>query len=83
MLTVEVNDPGKLAEGSSEIHIYCDREGLEELKRQLGFLERGATHVHLLSESWAGHELTEERQGGNTVLVHHLRIACIQSPDPP
>lgn len=78
MLTIEIKDPEKAAEGSSEIEIYCDREGLEELKRQLGFLDRGETHVHLMSESWAGNELTEEKQGAKNALVHHLKIACKQ-----
>ena len=75
MLTVEIKDPDKVSDGSSEIEIYCDQEGLEELKRQLGFLDKGKTHVHLMTESWAGSELSEKKQGARNALVHHLKIA--------
>ena len=78
MLTVEIKDSDKVSMGTSEVEIYCDRKGLIELIRQLGFLQKGESHVHLMTESWGGNELTEETQGQDNVLVHHLRIVCRQ-----
>lgn len=78
MLTVEIKGNERLLEGCAEVEIYCDREGLEELRRQIDILDRGGTHVHLMSEAWAGNELTEQKQGSETVLAHHLLIVCKQ-----
>ena len=57
MITVEIKDPEQVAKGASEVEIYCDREGLNELIRKLEALANGETHVHLMSPSWAGHGL--------------------------
>ncbi|HEY2930855.1 MAG TPA: Imm32 family immunity protein [Acidobacteriota bacterium] len=35
-------------------------------------------HDHLMTPAWAGHELTEERQGDNTKLVNMVTIACVK-----
>jgi hypothetical protein len=78
MITVEIKDPEQVAKGASEVEIYCDREGLNELIRKLEALANGETHVHLMSPSWAGHELSEEVVGSKNALIHHLRIACNQ-----
>ena len=74
MLTVEIKDAADIEAGKAEVEIYCDQEGLEELVRQLSFLQGGETHVHLMSESWAGVELTEVQQGKSNVLIHALKI---------
>ncbi len=74
MLTVEIKDikNPKL----SEVAIFCDAEGLEELSKQIEFLRKGSSHAHLMTEAWAGNELTEEKQGGEKyTLINHLRIA--------
>jgi hypothetical protein len=68
MLTVELNSQ------QQSIEIFCDAEGLETLEQQLRFLRTGAGHVHLMTESWAGTELTEQPQGDANQLFHHLRI---------
>ena len=81
MLTVEIKDPDEVRSGKSEVEIYCDQEGLDELLRQLSFLKQGETHVHLMSPSWAGNELTERPQGPGNVLVHHLRIVFVNHAD--
>jgi len=81
MLTVEIKDFSKASDGEAEIEIYCDQEGLEELVKQINFLQNGETHVHLKSNSWAGAELSENRQGEGNILVHHLLVVVKNSVD--
>ncbi len=77
LLTVE----HKLGTGGNpneaEVEIFCDREGLDLLLRKLSVLKERGGHVHLMSPSWAGNELTEEKQGESTVLINHLRVMLI------
>lgn len=68
MLTVEHD------EKKENIEIFCDREGIELLLKKLTFLANNGGHVHLMTPSWAGNELTEDKQGTNTVLINHLKI---------
>ena len=60
--------------GLSEVDIYCDSDGINELKRQLEFLVQGETHIHLASSSWAGNELGEIAMGEGTIIVHQATI---------
>ena len=69
MLTVEYNKIRK------RIEIYCDSEGLEILINKLNSLKKNKGHTHLMTPSWAGYELTEEKQGGErNILINHLKI---------
>jgi hypothetical protein len=77
MITIEIKDAGKIGEGLSEVDIYCDIEGINELKRQLEFLVQGETHVHLASASWAGNELSEVPFGEGSIIVHQATIVRI------
>lgn len=78
LLTVEVEISkkpriSKLEIG--EVAICLDEESIELLEKQLAFLKKEPDHVHLMTPSWAGDELTEEKQGDHKwVLVNHLRI---------
>jgi hypothetical protein len=76
MLTVEVL---KRQNGMhctvSEVAICCDPEGLEYLISRLGSLRAKSEHLHLMTPSWAGEGLSEQKQGGDDYeLVNHLRI---------
>ncbi|URA10251.1 Imm32 family immunity protein [Thermospira aquatica] len=73
VLTVELNRKDE------SIEIYCDKEGIKLLKKQLDILEKNGGHVHLMTPSWGGHELTEEKQDENNELINHLRI--VLKPD--
>ena len=77
MLTVELKDAPKVSAGLAEVEIYCDEQGLDELLRQLQYLKTGESHIHLMTASWAGHELDEVRHGEETVLVHHLKVTIL------
>lgn len=72
MLTVEYDH-------ESQVNIYCDKEGLDLLLRELVILEKRGGHAHLMTPSWAGQELTEDRHDTSAELVHHLRI--VLKPD--
>jgi hypothetical protein len=74
MITVEIKDANQISEGRAEIEIYCDLEGLADLTRQLAFLMKDESHVHLATPAWAGNELDETVNGKGNVLVHQLTI---------
>lgn len=66
MLTVELNKE------EDRVEIYFDEEGLHALERAINTLKRRGGHDHLMTPSWAGTELTEDKQGRETTLVNHL-----------
>jgi ATP-dependent Lon protease len=66
MLTVESNE----IEG--RVEIYFDEAGLRTLEHSIEALKRRGGHDHLMTASWAGSELTEEKQGKGTTLVNHV-----------
>ena len=68
LLTVE-NDK------EEKIEIFMDVEGLDLLVDRLNKLRRNAEmgdHDHLMTPSWAGWELTEDKQGVDNELINHL-----------
>lgn len=83
MITIEIKDSALLNKGEAEVEIYCDSNGLDELKRQLGFLEKGETHIHLASPSWAGNELGQVAFGDGNVVVHQVTIVKIPAGGEP
>lgn len=73
LLTVELQDGNK--PGRAEVAVCLDDEGLEFLVRKLQGLRGRKEHVHLMTPSWAGTELSESKQGGPEFeVVNHLRI---------
>lgn len=76
LLTVELKDGGKSSE--AEAAICFDEEGLDFLIDKLVQLKGKKDHDHLMTPSWAGHELGELKQGGSDYeLVNHLRLVKI------
>ncbi|MEK6553725.1 MAG: Imm32 family immunity protein [Bdellovibrionota bacterium] len=76
LLTIEIANPKELNQGMAEIEIYCDSEGLDSLIKQLNFLKNNnESHVHLMTKSWAGTELSEKVQGKGNLLIHKMTIA--------
>ena len=57
-----------------ELDIVCDDEGLDLLLDKLQRLKKGGGHTHLMTPSWAGDELTEEKQTEHGSLINHVRI---------
>jgi hypothetical protein len=57
-----------------ELDIICDQEGLDSLIETLNRLREHGSHAHMMTPSWAGNELTEERHTENGILINHMRI---------
>ena len=74
MITIEIKDAHQIDANLAEVEIYCDKEGLDELRRQLEFLGKGESHVHLASPSWAGKELGDTPFGDGNILIHQATI---------
>lgn len=69
MLTFELDN-------NDEIEIHANKEGLRYLIDQLNnmYLSNKNDHYHLMTPSWAGNELTEEKQNEASTLINHVRI---------
>lgn len=83
VFTVELKDSThKLAE--AEVEICCDKEGIDFFVQKLTKLREHAAprHEHFKTPSWAGSELTEEKQGSENVLIHHLRVVLLSPRTP-
>ncbi len=61
---------------TAEAEIHADAAGLDRLIAILDALRqrKAPDHEHLMTLAWAGQELTEDKQGDETELLHHLRI---------
>jgi hypothetical protein len=58
-----------------EIAICFDKDGLEFLMAKLSALRDRQGHLHLMTPSWAGDELTEVLHGGDRYeLCNSLRL---------
>ncbi len=74
ILTVEV-EPDPPHKAPAEVTICFDDEGLELLVQKLQRLRGKKDHLHLMTPSWSGEDLTEQKQGGNGYeLVNQLRL---------
>lgn len=74
MISFELKKPeaGKTVD---ELEVFLDRAGLNSLLAQLQFLEGGRTeHVHLMTESWGGSELSDHPQRQENTVIHHVKI---------
>ena len=67
MLTFEVNDE------RNTVEVHADAAGLETLRKEIDDLLAGDDHTHLMTKSWGGYGLTQERQGPGH-LIHHVKI---------
>ncbi len=71
LLTFELS-----AEGDS-IDVHMNRQGLDDLVLYLTRLRDSSTlpaHDHLMTDSWAGTELTEEAQGTDAKLINKVNL---------
>ena len=64
----------ELSEDGNELEIHCDDSGLEELIRVCQRLKQSRGHDHLMTPSWGGHELGEEKQGETNILLNQVTI---------
>jgi len=72
LLTFEISHDGE------EIEIHCNIQGAQNLIRHIERMVMGSTklpkHDHLATPTWAGDELTEEKQGKENKLVNQVTI---------
>lgn len=66
-----------------EIALCFDAEGLDVLIRKLEHLRSKVDHLHLMTPSWAGQELTEDLAGGEQYqLINSLRLVRLPNSFP-
>ena len=73
LLTFELSKDGE------ELHIHGNAEGLRALMKVLDRLKAQAeagtqAHDHLMTEAWAGTELSGRTQGSETRLVNKVDV---------
>jgi hypothetical protein len=57
-----------------KLEIHANEKGLIYLKEQIEMLLEHKQGIHLMTPSWGGEELTEEKQGKDNTLIHHVKI---------
>lgn len=69
----------EIAADTDAIEIHADRQGLQDLIDKLLRLKNSlpsktSEHDHLMTPSWGGTELTEEKQGRESTLINKVTI---------
>ena len=69
----------ELSKDGDELVVHADERGLRFLAKVASLLaDTIATgtndHVHLMTEEWAGNELSSEKRGPDDKLLNHVRI---------
>lgn len=72
MLTFESADKG------DRLEIHGDKEGLLRLAKIFTEMaeQEDSEHHHLMTKDWGGSELSDEKQGLNNELYHHVKLFC-------
>ncbi len=71
ILTIELTNDG------DQLEIHGNEEGLRELMEIIAKLLKTPEkqdHNHLMTPSWAGYELTEEKQGETNTLINMATV---------
>ncbi len=64
----------ELADDDEELEIHCDEEGLRRLIAACSRVLETRAHDHLMTPSWGGTELSEERQGRGNRLLNKVTV---------
>ena len=66
----------ELLKDNDEIEIHATKEGLEFLKIQIEMILKMEQneHIHLITESWGGKELTEELQNNEGTIINKVTL---------
>lgn len=63
------------AEKDEKVELFLNRRGAEDLIQRLQeILEGPVEHYHWMSKDWGGEELSNDQQGLNNKLIHHLQV---------
>lgn len=68
----------ELSDDNLQLFVCGNKEGLESLINSIEKVIKYNDHDHLMTPSWAGYELTEERQVENTKLMNKVTISIIK-----
>lgn len=69
----------EVTKDQDELIVHADERGLRFLaqvaSRLADTLANGeCDHTHLMTEEWGGVELSAERQGTDSTLLHHVKV---------
>ena len=66
----------ELVKNGKELEIHVDNNGLQELIETLIELKnaKGKTHDHMMTPSWSGSELTEQKQNETNTLLNKVSV---------
>ena len=66
----------ELDKQNEKVEIHLNQEGLEYLINILNTLsqKKDCDHIHLMTSSWGGEELTEYKIQEGNILINHLKI---------
>ena len=67
----------ELSADGDRLDIHCDPAGLKEMidhLTRLASVRSLPNHDHWMAPSWAGDELTEEKQGKDAKLIRHVKV---------
>lgn len=58
------------------LEIHGNEKGLEKLKDIIDSLmtKTNNDHIHLMTKSWGGDELSDDRQCSENVLINHVKL---------
>ncbi len=59
------------------VEIYCDKEGIDYLIRNLTKLKNIGDHTHFMTPSWGMDDLSEDKIIDSNDLAHHLKVTLI------
>ncbi len=68
LLTFELDKDGEMLE------IHGNKEGLKSLISILLKATETGDHSHMMTASWGGEELTDEKQCDENKLINHVKI---------
>ena len=72
-------------EDGDQLFIHADAAGLDHLIRSLTHIRKKlddniCEHDHLMTDNWAGPELSAKTMGGGIHLIHHVKV-CGWTPE--
>ena len=59
---------------NNTLEIFFDADGKARLLASLERLVKPGDHEHLMTPSWSGSELSEERHGAENTLIHMVTL---------
>ena len=64
----------ELTSDKEQLEIHGNRMGIQELINLLSRVVDTSSHDHLMTPSWGGNELTEEKQGESNNLINKVTV---------